>query len=301
METSQLIALGLQYHRSGDFAQAEFAYRQVLEVEPSNADVWCVLGMVQRAQGRLDEAIASQQQALQIRPQFVEALVNLGNVFTVLDQPERAVPLYRQALEYQPDHTEAPHEPGRGPRTQDQLDKALGCYRRAIELSPGHAQTQANLADVLVALNRADEAVAACHQALRLAARLAGRPHDLRRGDHPAGPHRRSLPALAPGMELKPDYFEAHVNLGNAFMAERRFAEARAEYARAAALHPASSHVQSSLALAEAELGHAESAQTSYQAALAARPTSVDTLLNLGNVSPACSAGTRRSSIIATR
>ena len=57
-----------QYHQAGSFPQAEQLYRQVLQVQPANADAWCFLAAVCQAQGRLAEAVSDFRQALQVLP-----------------------------------------------------------------------------------------------------------------------------------------------------------------------------------------------------------------------------------------
>ena len=65
------------YH-SGDLNKAESLYRQLLKLEPENAQGWYRLGNIAMERGRLDEAVAHYKQALSYRPDFPRAKHNLA-------------------------------------------------------------------------------------------------------------------------------------------------------------------------------------------------------------------------------
>src|SRR5205823_4117913 len=81
MDQREFLDLGLRYHRNGQFLQAEQIYRQILQADPANADVWMYLGRLQSSQGRFDEAATSLQQALGLRPQNASIYNELGIAF----------------------------------------------------------------------------------------------------------------------------------------------------------------------------------------------------------------------------
>src|SRR6478672_5172524 len=89
----QAIDLAKQHHQAGRLREAEGIYRQVLAIEPSNAEALhylglvapkaaryhCNLGQVLNDMGLEEEAIHALQQALSLNPNSPEALSNLGN------------------------------------------------------------------------------------------------------------------------------------------------------------------------------------------------------------------------------
>src|SRR5437868_1572585 len=84
MTTAETLALGWQYYQAGQVQQAQQLYEQLAQEDFNNPDVWCYLGIVQRANGALADAAASYREALRLRPEFLEALNNLGNVLVAL-------------------------------------------------------------------------------------------------------------------------------------------------------------------------------------------------------------------------
>ena len=62
-----VLSLGWSHYQAGNPAQAEQVFRQALDLDPDNADVWCLLGIVCRAQGHHAAAVASYREALKRR------------------------------------------------------------------------------------------------------------------------------------------------------------------------------------------------------------------------------------------
>ncbi len=282
MQTARLIALGLEYHRTGSFSQAEFAFRQIVEAEPLNADAWCLLGMALRAQGQTAQAIASLQEALRIRPDFAEARINLGNVFAGLERWSEAVPHYRQALKLKPDHADAHANLGVALRGEGELQLAIACYRRALQLNPRHVQAHANLADALLATGRPQDALASCHQALRLQKDFPAALMNKGLALAKLGRTEEALDCLGRAVQVQPGYLEARISLGNVLLAERRYADAQAAYEGAVRTRPDSSLARYSLGLAHAEQGQLELAVANYGEALRLQPARIDAIKNLG-------------------
>ncbi len=83
-------------------------------------------------------------------------------------------------------------------------------------------------------------------------------------------------------LRLRPDIAEAHNNLGNALLVQQRFAEAAESYARAIDLRPRSAGALINLANALREIGRANEALTACQRALELQPQLADAYLIRG-------------------
>ena len=55
MNASQLLASARQWQQAGDMARAEAAYRDLLSIDPHNAELWYLTGTVCQAQGKAGE------------------------------------------------------------------------------------------------------------------------------------------------------------------------------------------------------------------------------------------------------
>ncbi len=91
------------HHQAGDFAQAEKAYRQVLDQDPSHAAALNGLGRIAARFGHHEAAKELFERALVARPGFPLAHKNLGDVLCVMRQYRPAIASYRRALELKPE------------------------------------------------------------------------------------------------------------------------------------------------------------------------------------------------------
>jgi predicted O-linked N-acetylglucosamine transferase (SPINDLY family) len=235
---SEALAIAGQHHQAGRLQAAEQIYRQILVVEPNQADAIHFLGVIahqvgkhelaveyigraialnggvaafynnlgeaHRALGRIPEAVACYRRAQELRPDYAEAYNNLGNVLKGLGKLDEAVACFHRALELKPDFAEAHNNLGIAVGRQGKLEEAVVCYRRALKLEPNYAKAHNNLGNALAEQGKLDEAIACCRRAL----------------------------------ELKPNYAQAHYNLGNALKDQGKLDEAVACYRRALELKP---------------------------------------------------------------
>ena len=103
-------------------------------------------------------------------------------------------------------------------QAQGKLDEALACYRRALELRPDYAEAHNNLGNALRNQGKLDEAVGLLPPGGGTEAGLCRGPQQP--GRCLAGSRGKLDEAVAccrRALELKPDYAEAHNNLGNAW------------------------------------------------------------------------------------
>jgi tetratricopeptide (TPR) repeat protein len=240
--------LGLIAGQFGRLEDAEVLIRQTIAAAPGNATFHCNLGIVQQRRGQLDQAIASYQRALGFRSDYASAHYNLGIAWREKGQIARAIDCHRRALELKPDYAEAHNELGNDLAQTGQLDQAIASYQKAIAIQPDFAEAIHNLGSAYKSRGRIDEAIA-CYQ--------------------------RSL-------ELKPGWSKAHNHLGNAFKSVGRFDEAIACYQRALALNPTDAEVHNNLGVALAGKGQIDQAIVSYMRALHLRPTFAGAYYNLG-------------------
>ena len=76
--TSVLLQIGAIQTELEDFAQAEQTFQRLVRLDASQADAWCMLGIVTKQQRRFADAVAHLERALILKPEFSEAFFNLG-------------------------------------------------------------------------------------------------------------------------------------------------------------------------------------------------------------------------------
>jgi tetratricopeptide (TPR) repeat protein len=267
--------------QSGDPAGAARLYREALRDEPDNADLWCLLGIVQRAAASPAEAAASYREALRLRPEFVEAWNNLGNALISEGKADEAVAAFEHVLRLRPGYAEAHNNLAAALRQQGKWAEATAHYREALRLKPDYADAHNNLGVALQGMGRLEEAEAGYRQALCLKPNypeaLTNRGSVLTRLgrlDEAEADHREAL-------RLRPDYVEAQNNMGTLMTARRKYAEAEACYREALRLKPDYAEGRHNLGTALAEQGRIDEAVACYREALRLKPDYAEACVNL--------------------
>ena len=169
--------------------------------------------------------------------------------------------------------------------SQGRLDEAVAHYRKALKIKPDDFRVLGNLGHILAEQGRLDEAVQSYREALAI---NPGR----RRGstttsakpcaDRESWPRRWS--SFARRLEIKPDFAEAHYNLGLALVACGRLDEAIVHFRKALEIKPDYAEAHNNLGSILAERGQFNEAFAHYQKALEIKPDDAQLHDNLGNV-----------------
>ncbi|MBI4863418.1 MAG: tetratricopeptide repeat protein, partial [Candidatus Riflebacteria bacterium] len=175
---SDLFRAAVEHHRHDRFEEAERLCRKVLQLDPDQAQVLHLLGLViQRSQvaegpggpgrpvrgngppdfdaprhsgNRLAEAAACYRRALELEPDRFQVLCNLGVILHDQGLLQEAQRCYGRALELRPDYVEAHFNLGHLLCEQRRLVDAQRCYRRALEHRPDFARAHFNLGMTLL-------------------------------------------------------------------------------------------------------------------------------------------------------
>lgn len=105
-----LINEGNKAAHTGQWAEAENAYRKALEFAPRYADVRCKHGRVLIELGLLSEAIAQLREAVDINPRYADAYAFLGVALKAAGHTNQALDAFSAALAIDPDHVVALRE-----------------------------------------------------------------------------------------------------------------------------------------------------------------------------------------------
>ena len=93
----EALAIAIQHHQGGQLQTAEQIYRQVLAVEPNQADAWHLLGVLGAQTGNDQHAVECISRAVALKPDFAEAHNNLGNVLRGQGKLDEAAACCRRA------------------------------------------------------------------------------------------------------------------------------------------------------------------------------------------------------------
>ncbi|MBU3558516.1 tetratricopeptide repeat protein [Polynucleobacter sp. Nonnen-W13] len=244
-----LIQQGLDFHKQGNFEEAQAIYEQVLAIQDHHFDALQLLGAIFTQTKQFIKAVEFINKALQINPDFVSCHLNCGIALQSLGRFDEALNSYDQAINFKPDYAEAYSNRGNTLKELKRFNEALLSYGKAISLKPDYAEAYSNLGVTLQALEHFEEALVSYDQAI----------------------------------SLKPDYAEAHSNRGNTLKALERFDEALASYDSAIDIKPNYTVAYYNRGLALQELERFDEALVSYDQAISLESDYAEAYSDRGN------------------
>lgn len=285
LDLSALVAIGQGRYSDAVRRAARAAFLQ--DVPRFHGNLGVALGHA----GRHEEAVLAYRRALARQPVYPEALNNLGISYLRLGQPQAAEEVFRAALSSRADYGEAWMNLGDSLQGQGRLVEAVAAYEQGIAYNPGLARVA--LGQVQRRLGRKKAALATYRADLahrpddpdalnNLAAALAD-AHNKGEGSAAAigsvararmrqAQLEEAASYAARAITLRPDFQEAHSNLGNILRWLDRSAEAEGVLRRAIALRPHDSGAYHNLGLVLQELGRHDEARAVLDLGIALAP-----------------------------
>ncbi|MBI3451542.1 MAG: tetratricopeptide repeat protein, partial [Rhodospirillales bacterium] len=171
-----LMSLGSGFARLGRLAEAEAQFRHAIRLQPSNAEAYANLGNVLLEQDRWTEAVDSCRQAIKLGTRAPDIHFHLARALARSGQSAEAEAAFygtedafRRAIANQPGNPEFHYHLGNILLQLDRLDDAVAVFRNAIELKPDHGGAHNNLGKALWQLGYLEEAAASCARSVELA------------------------------------------------------------------------------------------------------------------------------------
>jgi len=153
-----VIAAGNVLVKKEEFAEAEAAFREALQVAPDDLEVKQSLAGVLASQRKNAEAIPLFRDVIADKPEDVEALVGLGVSLQFVSQPEEAIELYRQALKIDPEHGRANLYLAKFLRYNNRESEAVPLLLRALKGDPDSTEVRFELGMALLKNGESAEA-----------------------------------------------------------------------------------------------------------------------------------------------
>lgn len=263
-------------HQKGDLPGAEALYREVLRLDPQQADALHYLGFLAHQVGRGNDALALMQRAVLLSPRNPVYHSNLAEVYRALGKLPAAEQSYREVLRL------SPSDPGAHFNLANILSgggrpgEAIEHFQHALKLRPDYTDAYNNLAHAYGMLGRYDEAIACLKTVLKLDPGRADANNNLGIALEEQGKAKLALEYFRAAVRLQPDYAEAYSNLGNAYRDLGDLDEAEKNYRQALALNPNLAEACNNLGGVLGGRGAIDEALNAYLRALEIKPDYLD-------------------------
>ena len=272
MSIESKLRRALAQHRSGRLAEAEAAYRRILEVAPEDAGALNHLGLLRYQRGDAVEALSLLRRAVAANPRSASCHLHLGLVLEQSADIEGALGAYREAARLSPQLSDATFNQGLMLLRLDRPREAEECFRRVLVAVPGDAEAALNLGHALARQRRWEHALDAFERALShrsgWVAAQNGKGGALRR----MGRHPEALAVYRRALAVAPKNAGLHNNLGNVLNELGRHCEAKQAFERAIDLDSRLPEAHLNLGRLRREEGDLAGARSACRRALALDP-----------------------------
>jgi predicted O-linked N-acetylglucosamine transferase (SPINDLY family) len=306
MPLQQAFDAAFSLHKQGRIAQADQAYRRILQThpdhlgalqlggaaalqlrqypraldllsraiqqDPTDPSLFNNRGLVRHNLGQTPEALSDFDHALSLHPNYAEAFNNKGTALRKAGRDREALACFQNAIRLRPPFFDALVNQGHVLCQMDDHASALLSYQRALQLQPQHAPTLVCQGDCCTKLGQVEEALALYEKAKKIQPNDIGtwlKVADLHRT---AGRMSKALDEVHSALKQCPDQAEAHNYIGNLYHALGDDLQAVQHHQRAMALNPGFPDPKVHLGQALTSLGQLPEACAAYEAAWQQQP-----------------------------
>jgi tetratricopeptide (TPR) repeat protein len=272
----EILAVAIQYQRTGQMAAAESAYQQVLQYDPQNVEALNGLGAIAHQRGEMEHATTYFQQALTIAPDDADSYNGLGIVFQAQGWFNAAIDCYQQALARRDQAPEFHNNLGSALQAKGDLTQAIEHYQQALQLDPKFAEVWSNLSVVQALQADYETAIIYCRNAIALQPQRAELYVQLGNLYQQQGWLTEAAGAYEQAIVLQPRMAEAYNHLGNTRQHQGRFAEALDYFQQALTLKLDYAEAYNNLGIALRQCRQVEASIAAYDHAIDLNPNFVE-------------------------
>jgi len=146
LNIGQFLQLGIAHQARGELKQAEQVYRQILSVQPNQADALQLLGTIATQTGHHEQAKQLMHKSLSVNPNQPNVWYNLARAHYLSGERHESIAANTRAIALNPSHAEAYYNRANVQAEIRQYDAAIADYLQALRLDPNHWDAGRNLA-----------------------------------------------------------------------------------------------------------------------------------------------------------
>src|SRR5271163_3596518 len=238
---------GDEHLKAGRYADAERCYRQVTESDAHYPGALVNLGFLLREQGRTNEAREVLERAVRIAAEDADSHYLLSSVLETTGPKDAEVFHLRKAIDLRPGFEFARRQLITALFKSDRFAEAAEICEESMAILPDSAELYFYRSNLYVHANEKALAIASCKRALALNPALLAAQQSLSRLFFDSEQFEQAEVSYRREIELTPEHFGPHHQLGVVLARMARHAEAIELFKRAIALNPSSGASYSSL------------------------------------------------------
>ena len=252
--------------------EAEAICREILALDPRNADAESLLGVIATQTGRAELALAHFAAALAQWPGNPAFHFHEGNALFRLARFDAAEASYGRALEIHPDYFDAHYNCGNARRSAGRHREAIASFDAALALKPDFVPAHYNRANALRSLGSNEAAIAGYDQAIDLQPDFAAAYHNRGNAGQALGRHEAAVADYTQAIAIDPDRADPYLHRAISLGELNRLDAARADLDRSLGLRPDDASAHAYLGQVLGRLHRHEEAIASFDRALALSP-----------------------------
>ena len=160
--------LGLTYKKIGDYKKATESFKTSLSIKPNFPEACNNLALSLKEEMKVDDAINYLNKAIEFKPNYSEAFYNLGNTLTVKGDLRKAINAFKKAIELKPDYFDALNNLGATYNLYKDYSNALKSISKALKIRPNIADAYNNLGTAELNLENESEAIKSYNKAIKI-------------------------------------------------------------------------------------------------------------------------------------
>lgn len=283
VSSGEVLNQALKHHQAGRLVEADTLYRQILSMEPLNAEVLHLKGVLALQSGEIDQAIDMIQQAIALAPGHVRFYQNLGNSFSQAERWDEALETYQKAIELDPTVAESHYFLGLCHQQQGQLAEAIPAYRQTVALKDDHAKAYFGLGLALLDSKQFEESIRELNNALICDPQSPFTLNSLGNAHQELEQWEQAEELYLQALRLDDRCADSYYNLGVVYQKVSQTPQAIEFYLQAIERNPTFFEAHRNLGTAYHEVNQLEEAEKHYKLAVEYKPECFITLNNLGN------------------
>jgi tetratricopeptide (TPR) repeat protein len=247
--------MGVVLAASGKPAEALVQYQKALSIDPEYGEPESNLGILLMHEGKQEEALPHFEKALQANPQEMKYHSNLAVALANLGRTEEAILHCQFVLSFNPEDMEANTNMGIALAKSGQAGKAILYFEKALTVNPKSAEIHTNLGFALMEVGRGKEAIGHFEIAEEVNPESILLQQALGRLLGESGRFEQAISHLEKAVQLMPQSAELHYNLGKLLAMKKEFDQAISHFEKSMELAPQFAEGQYTLAAAYAAVG----------------------------------------------